>query len=118
MGITFYTHDCKALSGQGAEVELTGTQKLVLLATRSFKSSYRAERLYNLISNYRSKLNDDDKKEYFAVMTETGYEQVRQELIALGLMTKNKALNVKGKNVAATLGSFDDYFRQQYGSWL
>ena len=113
LGITFYSHECFVIEASD-EPELSLSERIVLIATRSFKANYRLGEIYRLFDHYRRKLDAED----LAVMTSFNYDAVREQLVDKGYMTKRKSLNTNGKNLALTLGDFDDIFRSKYGSWL
>ena len=89
LGIRFYVNPARLPQYLPASAnELTREQKIVLIATRSYKSSYAG------VSNYR----------YIEARRETGisladWERSKAECQQMGLLDKRGAITVEGRNV-------------------
>ena len=89
MGIRFYVNPARLPQYLPASAnELTREQRIVLIATRSYKSSYAG------VSNYR----------YIEALRETGisaedWERSKAECQQMGLLDKRGAITVEGRNV-------------------
>ena len=95
LGITIYLHPDNATALLPAPTELTTFEKIVLVATRSLKSSYAG------VSNYR----------FVEAKRETGitaeeWDTAKAALISRGLLNKAGAITDTGRNAA---GSSDLY---------
>lgn len=79
-GLTFYLRPENAAPLLPQTVELTNAQKQVLGITRSYIASYRKEAAFA------------------AGIGTKAWDRIKTDLIALGMMKKNGALTIKGKN--------------------
>jgi hypothetical protein len=98
MGLTFYIHPSNAIGLIPAKVELTPYQRLVLVATRSLKSSYAGrDRYENAQGEYNCTqvLKGDDYP------TRDQWREAQASLIAEGYLNKAGAITVKGRNAAS-----------------
>lgn len=91
MGLTIYVHPYNATAMLPAPAELTWAEKVVLVATRSLKSSYAG------ISDYR----------FVEANRETGitrldWDTAKQALIARGMLNKQGAIQISGKNAVGS----------------
>lgn len=91
MGITIYANqeDLTPLLPSGYDSELTREEKIVLIATRSYKSSYAG------VSNYR----------FYEANRQTGitsvqWETAKSNLINKGLLDKRGSITANGRNIA------------------
>lgn len=93
-GLTMHIHADNAAPLLPAPIDLTREQKIVLIATRAYKSSYAG------ISDYR----------FVEAQRETGitraqWDEAKASLIARGMLNKAGAITVDGKN--AVSGQYD-----------
>lgn len=94
MGLTFYVHPADAAALLPApSAELRDLEKLVLKATRSYKSSYAGKDRYQMACN---DLRWDRSKP--AIPTRAQWEEARTALIGRGLLNKAGAITVAGRN--------------------
>jgi hypothetical protein len=92
MGITFYVRsDEMDTMSLPESTELSRDEKIVLIATRSFKSSYAGIKNYRF-SEARSKTG----------ITESEWNAAKESLITKGLLNKAGAINTEGKNAIGT----------------
>ncbi len=94
-GITIHLHAENAAALLPAPAELTFNERVVLVATRSLKSSYAG------ISDYRFHSAKEDTG-----ITRADWDTAKSALIARGLLNKAGAITVSGKNAA---GNADMY---------
>ena len=92
MGLTFYLRPENAQKLLPERVELTAHQKIVLEATRSYKSSYAGQDRYQMASGYAY----GPKRAEFPTRAE--WEAAKAELIAQGYLNKAGAITTKGRN--------------------
>ena len=95
LGLTFYVHPANAAAMLPApQAELSPTERLVLIATRSFKSSYMGRDRYEMM---RSK-----KCDYVMnppqLPTREAWDAAKASLIGKGLLNKAGAITVSGRN--------------------
>lgn len=95
MGLTFYLHPDNAAKFLPKVEELTRDEKIVLVATRSLKSSYAG------IKDYRFHEANRDTK-----ITRERWDAAKSALIARRLLNSAGAITTEGKNAA---GSGDLY---------
>lgn len=105
LGITIYMHPESIYAPLLLESEtaepLSKWEKIVLLATRKYKSSYAG------IKNYR----------FLQARRETGitrecWECTKEELIKKGYLTKKGSLTIKGKNAIDKYFYFDEILKE------
>ncbi len=93
-GLTFYVHPSNAAQLLPApSAELTDHEKIVLTATRSYKSSYGGKDRYEMAQgDYRY----GDKAHLYP--TRAQWDAAKQSLIGKGLLNKAGAITTAGKN--------------------
>lgn len=94
-GLTFYVHPSNATAFLPAPTTLTPWQRLVLMATRSLKSSYGGRDRYEMAQTEYSctkALGDT------AFPTREQWEATKAELVIAGLLNKAGAITTKGRN--------------------
>lgn len=90
MGLTFYVHPANATALLPApSAELTEYEKIVLNATRSYKSSYAGKDRYDMARG------DIDGTDF---PTRQEWQRCKDSLIAKGLLNKAGAITTAGKN--------------------
>ena len=92
MGLTFYLRSENAQKLLPARSELSAHQKIVLEATRSYKSSYNGQDRYQMASSYAY----GPARDTFPTRSE--WESAKAELIASGHLNKAGAITTKGRN--------------------
>lgn len=92
-GLTFYLHPDNAEKFLPPVVELSQQERIVLIATRSLKSSYAG------ISDYRFHEANRDTG-----ITRQEWETAKADLIAKGMLNKAGAITTSGKNAAGSGG--------------
>lgn len=90
LGIKVYAHVSNAPTSLGTTNELTKNQKIVLIATRAYKSFARFDE-----ANRQTNI------------TKNEYDNAINECIELGLLNANKSINNKGKNVIGSLNFWE-----------
>lgn len=95
-GLTFYVHPDNATKLLPAPAaELSDFEKIVLKATRSYKSSYMGR------DRYQMALADRPRPSIGPFPTRQDWETAKQSLMAKGLLNKAGAITTAGKNAAA-----------------
>jgi hypothetical protein len=94
MGLHFYVHPQNATALLPVKAELTHYEKLVLTATRSFKSSYMGR------DRYQMALEDYPYSNAHTITfpTRAQWEQAKADLYGKGYLNKAGAITVKGRN--------------------
>lgn len=92
MGLTILTKESLALSHE--KQDLSQDEIIVLVATKSLKSSYAG------ISNYRF-----HEARNVTGITEERWDNAVEKLIERGFLNKNKAINARGKNILVETGN-------------
>lgn len=97
MGLTFYVHPSNAAALLPAPSgELTPHEKPVLIATRSFKSSYAGRDRYDMMrDDYRCARTVQGDASY---PSREQWEAAKTSLIGKGLLNKAGAITVAGRN--------------------
>ena len=98
LGLTFYVHPAAIAKLLPApSEELDAIAKMVLTATRSYKSSYMGRDRYQMAKE-GSQYERARKGEAFP--TREAWEAAKAALIASGYLNKAGAITVKGRNAA------------------
>jgi len=100
MGIRIHIHRENARKLVPAPLEISAEEKIVLIATRSLKSSYAG------ISNYRFQQANEETG-----ITLAQWEQAKAECIRKGYLNKAGAITVAGRNAAGDKSLHDASFR-------
>jgi len=95
MGLRFYIHPDNATKFLPVKTELTVFERLVLLATRCFKSSYGGQDRYQMA---RDDYNCEQILNGEAYPTREQWNAAKNTLIASGHLNKAGAITVKGRN--------------------
>jgi hypothetical protein len=90
-GITIFLHPENATAHLPPVASITRNEKIVLVATRSLKSSYAGQ------SNYRF-----SEANRMTGITASEYEAAKTSLVAAGFLNKAGAITPKGRNAAGT----------------
>lgn len=94
MGLTFYVHPSDATAMLPAPAaDMTETEKLVLQATRSFKSSYGGRDRYQMATDG---LRYDGKP----YPTRAQWDEAKAELVTRGYLNKAGAITTAGRNAS------------------
>jgi hypothetical protein len=103
MGLEFYIHPESAakLLPAPAGDEPSPHEKIVLIATRSYKSSYNGQDRYDMAkSDYEPMWATDDKPlKYGPYPTRDQWQSAKDSLIEKKLLNRAGAITTKGKNV-------------------
>lgn len=100
-GLTFYVHPSDAATLLPAPAaELNAHERIVLIATRSFKSSYAGKDRYQMAAD---EVRWDSEAKRAAFPTRPEWENAKAALIARGLLNKAGAITVAGKNAVGSV---------------
>ena len=91
MGVLLYVHPADAAPLLPAPAELTDTERLVLQATATLKSSYGGKDRYQMMR---------EKNEGAAFPSREQWDDAKETLIARRLLMKNGAITPAGRNLA------------------
>jgi len=95
MGLTFYIHPDNAATLLPTPVELTPYEKLILIATRSLKSSYGGRDRYEMA---RDEYHCTKALAGQPYPTRAQWNETKTVLVGKGLLDKRGAITVKGRN--------------------
>jgi hypothetical protein len=97
MGLTFYLHSDNAAAYLPAPSELSDHERLVLIATRSYKSSYGGQDRYQMMQRdceYKSDYRNGSK----TFPSRSEWDAAKASLVTKELLDKRGAITVKGRN--------------------
>lgn len=93
MGLTIYATSHDVAPMLPAPVELTDNERIVLIATRSYKSSYNGRDRYDMARDDVCGFNRDAE-----FMSRATWDETKQALIDRGYLNKRGAITTSGRN--------------------